>query len=352
MTRNKKKYHRLPGKKKSFLIGYYTLWQAADHLLLVYSRFGVEDYKRFYFADIQSIITHKTATGKIQNLVLSVFLLVFGLMIFTLDGGLAIFGGIMTACCGIFLIINCIRGPTCVTHLQTAVQTEKLHSLFRLKIAHKVMDRLRPLIGMVQGRLTSEDLKPNNLNRQKPSPTLFSSTPPKRSAKPLRIDSGVAHLSLFSLMLFDGLLVILNANFQMTAITLLSTLASMGIGVCVVIALVKQRESNMPKTIRNLTWTGLGFVCASFLLGYVFTMVLAFKNPEIMGNQWKIVERVAAMSFFDNPFVGSLNILALCGAFGLGIPGLILVDKHRKTLKRSVVKANASPGISSPLGNQ
>jgi hypothetical protein len=84
MARNKKKYQRLPGKKKSFIIGYYTLWQGPDHLLSVYSRFGIEDYRRFYFTDIQSMIVHKTVSGKIQNLILGLFLLIFSLMAFAL----------------------------------------------------------------------------------------------------------------------------------------------------------------------------------------------------------------------------------------------------------------------------
>lgn len=352
MARNQKIYHRLPGKKKSFLIGYYTLWQAADHLLMVYSRFGIEDYKRFYFADIQSIITHKTITGKIQNLVISLFLVGFGIMTVTLDSAGAIVGGIMAACFAIFLIVNCVRGPTCATYLQTAVQTEKLHSLYRLKSARKVMDRLKPLLENVQGRLTSESLRQDILNGQKTHPDLIAPSPPKQSAKHLRSESGIAHLSLFSLMLFDGLLVILNANIQMTAITLASTFASMGIGVCVVVALVKQRDSNIPKVLRKLTWTALGFVCVSFLMGYIFTFFLAFNNPDIMGNQWKLIERIAAMSFFDNPFVASLNIMAVCGALGLGIPGLIWVDRHRKALKESAAKPRVSLSTPSPLGNQ
>ena len=126
----------------------------------------------------------------------------------------------------------------------------------------------------------------------------------------------------------------------------------MGIGICVILALVKQRGSNMPKALCNLTWTGLGFVCISFLLGYVFMAVLYFRNPVIMGNQWELIEIVAAMSFFKNPFVSSLNILSLCATFGLGIPGLILVDKHRKKLKGSDAKPTQALRASPPLGNQ
>jgi hypothetical protein len=352
MTRKNTNYRRLPGKKRSFLIGYYTLWRGTDHLLLVYSRFGIEDYRRFYFADIQSIITHKTVTGKIQNLILGMFLLIFGVMALMMDGGGAIFGGIMAGCFIIFLFINWFRGPTCVTHLKTAVQTEKLHSLHRLKNAQKVMDGLRPLIEQIQGHLTPEALKQNDLNQQQPRPASLSPSRPKQSLNPIHNESGTAHFTLFSLMLFDGLLVVLNAFLHLSAITLLSTLTSMGIGICVIVALVKQHQSDIPQVLRNLTWMGLGYVCVSFIMSYIFTMVLSFQNPQIWVNQWQIIERVAAMSFFDNALVGSLHILTLCSACCLGIPGLILMNKHRKTLKRSPAKPKASLSASSPVGNQ
>jgi len=55
----KKEYHRLSGTQKGFLIGRYTLWKAVDHLLHIYSRAGLEGYKRFYFNDIQDILPEK-----------------------------------------------------------------------------------------------------------------------------------------------------------------------------------------------------------------------------------------------------------------------------------------------------
>jgi hypothetical protein len=151
------RYRRLPGRKKSFLIGYYTLWQGSDHLLQVYSRFGVEDYRRFYFSDIQAIITRKTVAGKIQNIVLGCFgcLFVFW-AIFTESVGWSRFHGGAALFLLLALMINYLRGATCETLLVTAVQAEKLHCLYRLKRAAKIMDRLQPLIRKTQGSITRE----------------------------------------------------------------------------------------------------------------------------------------------------------------------------------------------------
>jgi hypothetical protein len=57
-----------------------------------------------------------------------------------------------------FLAANTLMGPTCVCHLKTAVQTEELTPLRRLRRARKVLARVRPLIVAAQGELTPEEI--------------------------------------------------------------------------------------------------------------------------------------------------------------------------------------------------
>ena len=47
---------KLPGRRRGFLFGS-SVWMGPDHLLLVKSARFREDYKRFYFRDIQAIVT-------------------------------------------------------------------------------------------------------------------------------------------------------------------------------------------------------------------------------------------------------------------------------------------------------
>jgi hypothetical protein len=159
MVKKRKEYQKLPGIKKGFLVGKYTLWQGSDHLLHIYSRMGVEDYKRFYFNDIQAIITRKTAVAKVQNFLLGFFLAVFIVLTILIEGRWSAFCGIVAGLILIFLWFNLLRGTTCETKLMTAVQTEKLHSLHRFKNTFKVLDRLRRLIEQSQGRFNPDHLK-------------------------------------------------------------------------------------------------------------------------------------------------------------------------------------------------
>ena len=97
MTVEKSSYKRLPGKKKGFLIGYHTLWLGDDHLLQIYSRLGVEDYKRYYFDDLQAIVTRKTGSGRIQNIVIGALSGLFCLFAVTTGGGWGFFHAAIAA---------------------------------------------------------------------------------------------------------------------------------------------------------------------------------------------------------------------------------------------------------------
>jgi len=332
MANKVKEYKKLPGSKKGFLIGKYTLWQGADHLLHIFSRFGVEDYKRFYFSDIQAIITRKTIVGKIQNIILVCLILLFLLPAYIFDGGWSLLyvGG--SAMMFIFLLINLYIGPTCETTLMTAVQTEKLQSLHRLNNSCRAMDRLRLQIQQAQGVLTPNDLTSIPLRPAGRNP---SQGPPEATVlakEAAGLVNGRAHMILFILLLVNGVLATSEFFISHVFSTVLSSVASLGIGIFVIISLVRQHNSNLPGSLRTITWASLGFVGVTFIMGYIVVMVFAFKNPAIAYNQWEVAKAISNLSPWDSPLKLTYNIIILGGAFFLGIPGLII---HQRTSSRA-----------------
>ena len=335
MTNEIPTYQRLPGKKKGFLIGHHTLWQGADHLLQIYSRLGVEDYKRYYFDDIQAIITRKTGSGRIQNIVIGTLSGLFCLFAVTSGGGWSFFHAAVAAAILLILLINVLKGPTCETVLLTAVQTEKLYSLHRLKTTEPVMNRLRSIIERRQGRID-----PNIFDKQSvSSSTQRTHRPPggarQRTLSAQRHEHGRAHLFLFALLVADGL--IIAANFMLThiALTLLGSAITMLLGICVVVALVKQHQSNLKRHLRTLTWAALGYVCFSFIAGYIISMGIAFRHPEILRNQWELFKLFAAASPLESPFIMTVHIIAISGAAVIGIPGLFMLKKPQQAIAPS-----------------
>ncbi len=142
-----------------------SLWLGTDHLLCVVSTGYSENYKRFYFRDIQAIVIQKTERRKVWNwslgtpLVICLAVWFFDLFIFRdirLSGVLT--GTVTTLAFALPLAINNALGPTTIGYLRTAVQTEELPSLSRLRRVRRVLARLRPLITQAQGQLAPEEI--------------------------------------------------------------------------------------------------------------------------------------------------------------------------------------------------
>ena len=135
-------YQALPGKSRK-LSGSSTLWVSEDHLLLVKSTRFAEDYRRFYFRDIQAFLIRQKRFSPARNIV-DVFLWLGVVWIYLAHAPVtALFGAAV-------LLYKRFSGTYCVCHIQTAVQTEPLPSLYRLKVAQQVVDRLAPLIEAAQ----------------------------------------------------------------------------------------------------------------------------------------------------------------------------------------------------------
>jgi uncharacterized membrane protein HdeD (DUF308 family) len=342
MAEKVKEYTKLPGTKKGFFIGKYSLWQGTDHLLHIFARFGIEDYKRFYFSDIQAIVTRKTNIGKIQNVILGSLILLFLLPAFIFDGGWSIFYIAGSSIVFLFLLVNLSRGPTCETRLMTAVQTEKLQSLHRLKKTFKVMDRIRPHIQQTQGILTREEL-----NKIPTQPTARQDSPgyDQAAASPMEAakhENGRVHMILFVLLLLNGVLVSVEFFMAHVVPTILGSVISLCSGIFVIIALVRQHNSDLPGSLRIITWTTLGFVGVTFVMGYIAGMVFAIKNPSSAYNQWEIFKAISSISPWDSPLKLSYNIFVLCGAFSLGIPGLIIHQRSVISDKKREISASST----------
>jgi hypothetical protein len=325
MSQKTKEYHKLRGSKKGFLIGKYTLWQGSDHLLQIFSRVGVEEYKRFYFNDIQAVITRKTAVGTIQNVVMGCLVLIFMLPAISFDGGWSLFYAIVAAVMLFLLLVGIYKGPTCETKLMTAVQTEKLHTLHRLKNTSKVMDSLRVNIHRTQGALKREALNKIPTRSLKNQNTHRQASPHSSKITAHRNEKGRAHMGLFLLLLLDGVLVSLGFFFTHVILTIISSIASLSMGIFVIVALVKQHDSNIGGSLKAITWASLGFVCINFGAGYVFSIVFAMQNPGVAYNQWEMLKSMSLLSPWESPLKLSFDLFSISGALFLGIPGLFML---------------------------
>ena len=152
---NKSPYQKLPGRGMTWG-GPSRVWLGADHVLLVLTRGYVEVYRRFFFSDVQAFVVQPTSVGKIWNGIWGGLAGVFILPALAVDD----VARIVLFCLGapflIGLLINLALGRTCAFYVRTAVQTERLPALSRLRAAEKFIARVEPLVQAAQGEWTEQ----------------------------------------------------------------------------------------------------------------------------------------------------------------------------------------------------
>jgi hypothetical protein len=140
-----------------------SLWLGDGHLLLVESNGFTETYKRFYFRDIQAITVQETTRRTVWNAVLMIPLAIclIGLLVSSLPAPnvpVMIMWSIFAVILAVPVVVNNIRGTACACRLRTAVQTEDLGALSRVRQEQKALEKIRPLITGAQGQLTAAEV--------------------------------------------------------------------------------------------------------------------------------------------------------------------------------------------------
>jgi hypothetical protein len=149
------KYRKLPGRRRGFIFSA-SLWTGADHLLSVKSGRFQEQYKRFYFRDIQAIVVTKVPRFAISPRMLAAALLWIGFLL--LSARLAPVAGWLWLLLAVFTVawIYISAEQSCTCRLYTAVSREDLPSIYRLWTARKALAELERRIAQVQGVFTED----------------------------------------------------------------------------------------------------------------------------------------------------------------------------------------------------
>ena len=149
-------YVKLPGSYRGFF-RQASLWEGADHILLVSgSRFS-EEYRRFYYRDIQALLVEKRPRAGSPGwwIILSILLIIATISTGQNDPpyswvGLAVLSLIL------LIRLDLTFRRSCRCSIQTAVSREVLPSLIRRRDAENAINRLHTRIIAEQGELPDE----------------------------------------------------------------------------------------------------------------------------------------------------------------------------------------------------
>ena len=334
---SQKEYRKLQGS--SSLIKRTRVWLAKDHVLSVENLGYSEDYRRFFFRDIQAIVIQPTSLGSILNLVLGFFLIaplcgiVAGLIAANdrsfQEDDIILF--VILCVIGLLilipLVVNIARGKTCACYIRTAVQTERLAAINRVRVAQRFVETLKPLISEAQGTLAEGEIQNHlasvQIDRPAAAPYFAPVAPPPQPCK------GKIHFALYTLLVVEALVGSIDFFYTHPARDAISMLFSLATFVVLIIALVNQHGTVLWGRIKVLTWVTLVFEILSFGVAFTVGIVLGIQHPER-------ATEFRSMSPQENPTLFWLCIVTVSVALVLGTLGLMLVRRYRQELARPV----------------
>jgi len=310
-----------------------SLWLGQDHMLCIYNKGYEEDYRRFYFRDIQAIITHQDNRRLVWNIIFGVFAFAF-----------AFWGPpylMVSAFFLVLILINWLRGPTCTCYVQTAVSRENLPSLNRLKHVNHAITRLAHVIERVQGHVSPEEIHHHlGENTQKSSgehieKSVEAGTQKTRSAagtgkrQSATSYNGRIHTALFFCLIVSGILTSIDFLHKSVPFTTVQMIFSSGLSILLIIALVKQQGSGLSQWTRRLTWTTLGFMCAVSFIIYSIVIFLTFQSKTSIYTSWDYMRMLSSVSPYDNSFLMVIYVISISYCLTAGIVGLALISSYK-----------------------
>jgi hypothetical protein len=306
-----RRYRRLPGRPFT-AFRRDSLWLAEDHLLSVQSSRFAEDYRRYYFRDVQAITIHRTAavspwtylTGAVAAVLLAP-----GLFFEFQNAFLWFSGGLFLA-----LTLSLIGlGPTCACYIQTAVSRDRLGSLRWIRAAENTLRILQPRIEEVQGPLTPEML---SLPSEPPLSGPFIQPPPLPTLK--LPETGWGYEFLFAVLLVDSLHAYLGLSHRGTAMDVAAFAILITEIVSIVWLLIRQRRFEVPGSIRAL----------------VILALVATAGFTYAANVFSTVGRQLKPGSATYPGYVPLHVTDVAIYAVLGAAGLVLITRHRRSLRR------------------
>jgi hypothetical protein len=307
-------YSRLPGRSGFFVRN--TLWIGADHLLSVRGNPFSESYRRYYFADIQAIVT-----TEIPNPEALYGYVAAGLLILT-SGALSYTGrpvwASLAALASLIAFFISWRSTDCACYLQTSVSSEKLPSLWRRGNARKAVSMLKAEIERIQGSASAELLATGVPG---PNAGRLAVKPPAT----LRHCGGQIHWIAFALLVARGAIAAITLSGLKASVPLSVAAGIIGAVVLLllIVAAIQQRHSDLALSVRRLVYVIFASYIASGLVSFTVSIYVAVQLMPVRGNPAMVM---------NNPLIRLYELIDAVAFVVLGCTGLILMWLHQSAI--------------------
>ena len=327
---DKKEYRRFGGRVGG-LVSHSSIWLADDHLLDCKDSFFTERYRRFYFKDIQALVVNKTIESLMTTLLASIFAMGSLWFLSHATKGWFIFWSIVTGFFFIILVVNILKGQSCRTFIQTAVQKEQLSGINRIKEIENLLVIIKPAIQSFQGEIGPQDLEVKYEEYLEKSLKVQAG-----QSQPIEQDSTL-HTMLFLLFTVWSLMIGMVYSFNNGIFHHMILVVYMALVILNVMAVVKQSRINMKPTIKNWAWVSLASLCITTVVGYITLFIVMgelARTYHRFGSYSDPYSQLDFMKYILDHNIGKTVVLvAFPVTFLIGIIGLILSARLKRENK-------------------
>lgn len=324
----------------------YSLWRGETHLLYVKRQGYAESYKRFFFPDIQAIVTQQTDTARLGGLchglaLLSwLALLLVGILV-SWHPALLITCGICALVAGVLFGVNRYRGPTCATYVFTAVQRERIYPLDRTSTASRMLVELRALISAAQG--TPSDTTPTaetdisafkTAARTPAAATERAVYLEDHPTHPPRTYRSISHRILCVLLLLNVCACYLRFVWPGSHMLVIGILVWSTMLAALVRAFITQARSDLWPSLKVMVWLAAAYLVSHATAAALFATLVGPRTfqPRLT---WAALVAASKVVPFESPFVmGILIAGALCST-ALGISGNLGLNAFARSRRKA-----------------
>ena len=295
-------YKKLPGHRRGFL-GSASVWAGPDHLLLVRSLRFREEYKRYYFRDIQALVMAKAPRFHISMraaLLGLAWLIAYAALSSAarppaLDGLTTGLRAIAAALLLAWIIVSAFFSCRC--RIYTAVSRDELFSLYRTWTARRFLRRVQPHIQQAQGLPESSWAQALESRAIGPAETPQQPTPPL-SPPPAAFSAAPIFGALTACLIADALwnlLTLHSTERWALIINSVLTLIEAGVAIAVIVQHYRGRARGAMQKLAIATLVVMGIffyvqpLTAAFMAGVrasagkQSTAVVSLTNPQLRG---------------------------------------------------------------------
>jgi hypothetical protein len=203
--------------------------------------------------------------------------------------------------------------------------------LRRRRRAERVLARVRPLIEAAQGSASVWDLAQQYAAlladaSAMPAEARQATATTTISEPALRPYRSWAHRALFLALLAeagtDGLKILWRSELVVLLGMIAGTVSMAG----VVIALVKQQQTDLRFPVRALTWVAAGFIGLQRMTSYIILVVM-MQSQHVDTTQWGYIRALARLRPLETPWLLALLSISAGAAALFGAVGLLLLPR-------------------------